>query len=309
MSKSAKYRVSVSIINYNCAQYTLNCIQSILEKTVENTYEILVVDNCSNAADLKELKVGLPDLPNLKLIESKQNLGFAGGHMLAFEQCKSDYFFVLNSDCLLMNDMIGLLADHMNHNPKAGLVTGQMHNWEGKPQNSFGYLPSLAKSLLGTGLARALRPREFPRKKNYEHPVEVPYVTGSAMFLRTATLKEIGGLDTGFFLYCEEEDIAIRMKKAGHKVQVVPAAQFKHYHGGSTNEREDMEKRLIFLKEYYISFFRLLGKHYSILSQCLFMIIHFFKNLKKVFKHKNYFNIAVTILNRNRGKYSIRPKN
>jgi len=301
-------RVSVSIINYNCAQYTAACIQSILEKTGDTNYEILVVDNDSGEEDLSELKSKLPDLPNLKLIESNQNLGFAGGHMLAFEQCGSDYFFVLNSDCLLMNDTIGILIDHMDHNPEVGLVTGQMHNWEGELQNSFGYLPSLAKSLLGTGLARVFQPREFPKKLHYEHPVDVPYVTGSAMFFRTSALKEIGGLDTGFFLYCEEEDVAIRLKKAGHSIQVVPTAHFKHYHGGSTNEREDMEKKLVFLREYYISFFRLLGKHYSILSQCLFMIIHFFKNLKKVFKHKNYFNIALTILNQNRVKHSIRPK-
>ncbi|MEQ9218648.1 MAG: glycosyltransferase family 2 protein [Cyclobacteriaceae bacterium] len=308
MTQPTKFRVSVSIINYNCAQYTSACIQSILEKTVDTKYEIIVVDNDSGAEDLSELKSKLPDLPNLKLIESKQNLGFAGGHMLAFEQCQSDYFFVLNSDCLLMNNTIGILADHLDQHPDVGLVTGQMHNWEGERQNSFGYLPSLAKSLLGTGLARLINPRQLPLKKAYEQPLDVPYVTGSAMFFRTATLKEIGGLDTGFFLYCEEEDIAMRIKKSGHKVQVIPEAQFKHYHGGSTNEREDMEKKLIFLREYYISFFRLLGKHYSILSQCLFMIIHFFKNLKKVFKHKNYFNIALTILNKNRVKHSIRPK-
>ena len=308
MTQPTKFRVSVSIINYNCAQYTAACIQSILEKTDDANYEILVVDNDSRTEDLSELKSKLPDLPNLKLIESKQNLGFAGGHMLTFEQCGSDYFFVLNSDCLLMNDTIGILADHLDHHPEVGLVTGQMHNWEGERQNSFGYLPSLAKSLLGTGLARVFDPKEFPKKVAYKQPVDVPYVTGSAMFFKTSVLKDLEGLDAGFFLYCEEEDIAIRMKKAGYRIQVVPQAKFKHYHGGSTNEREDMEKKFIFLREYYISFFRLLGKHYSILSQCLFMIIHFFKNLKKVFKHKNYFNIALTILNQNRVKHSIRPK-
>ena len=75
-------------------------------------------------------------------------------------------------------------------------------------------------------LLRLMNPAQYPDKRRiYNEPLQVDLVSGSALFIRATYFHELGGFDTNFFLYCEEEDIALRMRKSNHAVFLVPAAR------------------------------------------------------------------------------------
>lgn len=296
-----RYKVAVSIINYNSSEHTLACLRSIVEHTArELSYQIVVIDNASSEEDLERLEAGFPRAEHISLYRSGINLGFAGGHMLAVGHCDADYLYVLNNDCLLLNDNLSVLSDFMAANSSCGLCIGQLYEQGGGIGHSFAYLPAVLYYLFGTGFARLLDPARYPKRKKYTAPVRVPYVSGAAMFFDLTKFREVGGLDTAFFLYCEEEDIAIRLAERGYDIYMVPGAGYIHYGGGSTRKSYEI------MREYYISLFLLFRKHYSLPSRAFFTLYFFFKNLKKGFRDRRYLKIALFLLNTDKPRHSLR---
>lgn len=295
-----RYKVAVSIINFNSSEYTLACIRSVIEHTEGLSYQIVVVDNNSSEEDLKKLEAGFPHSEHISLYRSGINLGFAGGHMLAVQFCRADYLYVLNNDCLLLNDNLKVLSDFMAENPSCGLCIGQLYDRDGGSAFSFGYLPSVRYYLLGAGVARFFDPARYPVRKRYTEPVKVPCVSGSAMFFDFEKFLEVGGLDVSHFLYCEEEDIALKMTGRGYDICLVPGAEYIHYGGASTPKSYEI------MREYYISLFLLFQKHYPLFSRIFFTSYFFFKNLKKGFRDGRYLKIAFFVLKTNKARYSLR---
>lgn len=282
-----KFNVSVILINYNSSDYTISCVESIVEETSQRlNYNIIVVDNNSDYSDYKKLEV-LDRFPQVKTIRSKINLGFAGGNMLGLQLANSEYYFFLNNDCRLLNDCLSVLYKFCEDNLKVGVCTPQIFNENGEPQLSFGYFPTLSSKLFGTGLLRLFNKNKFPVKHiDYVKPIAVPVVTGASMFVRANAFHQVGGFDTVFFLYCEEEDLAYRLSLAGYKTYLVPMAKNAHYVGKSTN------RNLLIEKEYYISFLHYYRKHYgnfkTIIIQCYLVI----KLLKRVFRSSENIYLA-----------------
>jgi len=101
------------------------------------------------------------------------------------------------------------------------------------------------------------------------------------MFFRSETFCKIGGFDTSFFLYCEEEDISKRVWNFGKKVIFLPQAEIFHASGGSTQKSYDIEK------EYYISYNLLIKKHFNNLETIILKILVLFKLFRRSFKRKN----------------------
>lgn len=283
--------VSIILINYNSSSYTLPCAASILEKTINNAFEIIIIDNNSSEEDFKQLAI-LKD-ERIKVFRSRTNLGFAGGNMLGVQLAdrNSRYYFFLNNDCLLNNDACALLSSCLQQHPHVGLCTGQIMDETGKPHTSFQYYPTLLLRLLGSNGARLFQPKEYPKRNNsYTTITEVPVITGAAMFVRAEAFNAIGGLDTNYFLYCEEEDLCRRMKQAGWLAALEPTASITHFMGKSTKRNWPVER------EFYISLFYYFHKNYGRITVWLLAVVYFFKNLRKGFRHRNYRKAAVFIL-------------
>lgn len=110
------------------------------------------------------------------------------------------------------------------------------------------------------------------------------------MFIRAIPFEEIGGFDTNYFLYCEEEDIALRLSRKGGYTYLVPEAQYQHFENKSSVSESTI--RLPFLKEFYISFLYYFRKNYSLTYARAMQIIHFFKLLRKFYKNRGYITLA-----------------
>jgi hypothetical protein len=122
----------------------------------------------------------------------------------------------------------------MARDPRVGIAGGALVHPDGRPQNSFGAIPTLASELLPKGILQWLWPQRFPSKRRPpSQAVEVGTVLGAFLMVRRAAWEEVGGLDEGYFFFMEETDWCLRMKRAGWKVIHVPGALAVHLLGES----------------------------------------------------------------------------
>jgi len=285
-------QVAVIIINFNSSAFTVDCINSIAEKTAPGlSYEIIVVDNNSAVGDYAALVQQTKEFQNLSIHRSIVNLGFSGGNMFGLQFANAAYCFFLNNDCVLLNDNLSILYTFMQEHPDAGLCCGQMYNSDRSFHHSFGYFPAISLKLLGSSGSRLFSSEAYPKRKiKYSAPLRVPLVTGAAMFVDFRKLAEIGGFDTNYFLYCEEEDLAIRLQKRGYTCYLQPKAEFIHHMGKSTSPGYAI------LRENYISLLYYHRKHHNYAAYTLFKLLYFFKNIKKFYKGAVYAKLAFFIL-------------
>lgn len=108
--------------------------------------------------------------------------------------------------------------------------------------------------------------------------------------VRSSDFDSVGGLDTNYFLYCEEEDLGYKWKSIQKECWYVPGANFVHIGGASTHRNYLIEK------EFLISYFYFLNKHFSFVSRQLIRFFYFFKFLKKSIKKKDFLLLAFQIL-------------
>ncbi|WP_138993853.1 glycosyltransferase [Larkinella sp. C7] len=295
-------KLSVIILNYNSSGYTLDCVNSIRKYTQLVDYEIVVVDNGSQETDFDRL-YSLNQQPFLKLIRSRVNLGFAGGLLLGLQVVdpSSTYYFFLNNDCQLLDDVCSRLYAFMEDHKAVGVCTGQAVNRADEHEPSFNYYPSLSGNLLGHGLMRWFHPADYlPRRQKYQEPVPVPVVTGSALFVRATAFWQVGGFDPAFFLYCEEEDLCRRLRQREWKAMLIPDVRFRHLGGGSTR------RNLLIEKEYYISLFYYFRKNENVLKQLLLQLFYTLKVGRKAFRSTHFAQLAWFILRGAPGRESLR---
>lgn len=299
------YEVGIILINYNSSVYTLSCINSIRATISKNlTHTIVVIDNASEQDDYNNLSDNLSSKEEYKaitLIRSKINVGFSAGNMTGIQNIDAKYYFLLNNDCVLQNDCVGILYDFCEKHSQVALCSPQLINADNKPQPCINYFPSLKTKIFGSGVLNlSYGEKHTSRKAIHKEPVEADVVSGSQMFVRGKYFFNVGGLDTTFFLYCEEEDLALRLHNAGHKTYLVPEA--RNYHVGNASTK----KSLAIKKEFYISFLYFYRKHYGFTRTSMMKIILCLRLLRKSFTNKDNLKLALFVASGAHLKHSLR---
>ncbi len=300
-----RFQVAVILINYNSSSYTLDCLRSIEQQTARSLrFQIIIVDNNSSLDEFRKLDV-LRTKDNVKIVRSRINLGFSGGNMMGVQHADADYYYFLNNDCVLLNDCLSIFYRLMEVSQDVANCSGEMFIANGEYEYNFRYFPSLALKLVGSGLLRLFNPAGFPKRQiRMQAPTPVDLVNGSSMFIRALPFEHIGGFDTVYFLYCEEEDIALRLKRAGYATVLVPEAKYQHFVSRSTNAEGPV--KLLFLKEFYISFLYYFNKNYSFGYRLLMQIFCFFKVGRKFYRNLDYARLAWFIAGGAPLKHSLR---
>ncbi|PLY05621.1 MAG: hypothetical protein C0625_12370 [Arcobacter sp.] len=293
------YDVSIVTVNYNSSDDTLNMVRSVKKNTSLN-YELIIVDNNSSLDEFRKLD-SLNDIKNIKVIRSKINLGFAGGNMLGFKEVNSKYCFFQNNDTLVMNNVIDKLYKACENDENIGLISPQLYDENRKRTTTFRSFPNIAEKYFGKGFQKLIsRKKIYNNKKEYHEIIDVGVVSGASMFFRKKVFDKIGGFDTNFFLYCEEEDLSKRVWESGFKVCLEPRAHLIHLCGNSTSRNFKIER------EFLISYYWLINKHFDFLGR-FFMKLHiFFKYLTKAFKDGVNMKLFLFILNPRKEKYSLK---
>lgn len=305
--KDKQYDIAVVMINYNSSEHTLMCISSVIDKTSSDIdYQIIVIDNASAEDDYQKLLKGLSsirDNHDIFCFRSVINTGFSSGNMLGIQFARSNYYFFLNNDCVLQNDCLKILYDFCEKNPNVALCSPQLYKPDGTYEPCIDYFPYLSTKIFGLGVLKPFyRGRFYKRKKLYAQPQQVDVVSGSQMFIKAEHFNNIGGFDTTFFLYCEEEDIAIQFYKSGYQTFLVPEAMNMHKGGGSTPDTLDIKK------EFYISFIYFYKKHYGASRTILLRLILFLKLLRKSLSDSTSYKLAFFTLNGAQMRHSMKHK-
>lgn len=295
--------MSFITINYNSSRLTIKLIESILIKTQGLIFEIIIVDNNSMDTDFENLHNYMSSISEVKIIRNRINSGFASGNMLGVNYAVGKYYFFINNDCILLNNTAKILKDFLDVNKDVALVTGRVLDENGNFSSSYKQFPHLIKQLFGNSIQRLISKNKFPSNKiNLKENSKVEVISGSCMFFKANTFNNLGGFDTVFFLYCEEEDICKRVWDYGKEVYFVPEAKVFHEAGGSTLKSFEIER------EFYISYYHLMDKHYSFLGKTILKVALFIKLFFRIFKNKNGFKIFISMLNGFSKKNSLRYK-
>ncbi|MCT7533297.1 glycosyltransferase [Aliarcobacter cryaerophilus] len=293
--------LSFITINYNSSNLTIKLVDSIISQTVNLDFEIIVVDNASKKEDFQNLCDSLNRFEQVKIIRNKINSGFASGNMLGVNYALGKYYFFINNDCILLNNTSKILKDFLDFNKDVGLATAKVLDNNGNYSSSYKQFPHLIKQLFGNSIQRIISKNRFPSNKiKLEKNSEVEVISGSCMFFRKDVFCSIGGFDTVFFLYCEEEDICKRVWDFGKKVYFIPKAEVFHEAGGSTEKSFQIER------EFYISYYHLIDKHFNLLEIFLLKLALFIKLFFRIFKKKNGFKIFLATIQGFSRKNSLR---
>ncbi|MGL5624818.1 glycosyltransferase family 2 protein [Cetobacterium sp.] len=288
--------VTIIMVNYNTKELTKNAIDSIIEKTKDITYEIILVDNDSKDGSqeyFSNLKID-----NFKYIKSDQNLGFGKANNLGYKNSKGNYLFLLNTDTLLINNAIKILFDIMESNKKIGICGGNLYNDKNEPVHSFmNCLYSIKidfKTEVNSILKVLLKKQDrlFDNKNrsdfNYSNELrEVGYITGADMMIRRECIEKVGFFNPDFFMYFEETELSSRIRKEKYKIISVPEAKIVHLEGKSTIFKEN--KIRMFNESKFMYFEKVYGKHQKWIVFCIAQISNFIKYL--ISFDKNYLKI------------------
>lgn len=221
--------VSIILVNYNTKELTINSIKSILEKTKEIEYEIIVVDNNSQDDSIETIE---HKFSKIKIIKNLTNAGFGTANNIAIKQARGKYILCLNTDTLLINNAIKEMFDFMEANQCVGVCGGNLYDIDMKPTMSYSNFPNFWNCLSISWLLKKI----FPILRNHKEIKiikEVDFITGADIFFRKSVLDEVGLFDEQFFMYSEEVDLCKRIKNAGYNIKIIPNAKIIHLEGKS----------------------------------------------------------------------------
>lgn len=245
--------LSIIIVSYNVQEYLRNCLASIRKYTKKLSYEVIVVDN--NSLD-DSCEMVRSEFPQVRLIESKDNPGFAKANNQGFAQSTGEFILFLNPDTETREHTLESVLSFLQKTPDAGLATCTLLNTDNTPQQSVNYFPTITRNILSAFfLNRFFLPGIVPKKQ--KDPTPIDYPPGAFMMLRRSTVKGNEVLNPDFFMYSEEKDLALRLLKDQWKTYIVPKAQTVHHGGKSTAEMplnmflELQKSQIIFFKTHH----------------------------------------------------------
>ena len=243
--------ISVIIVSYNVRDLLESCLQSLYTALNGIPHEVFVVDNRSDDGTVDMVRQRFPEV---SLIASENNLGFAGGNNLALSRARGAHLLLLNPDTLVQEDTVSTMLRFFGDNPDVGMAGCRIIKPDGSlelacrrsfpsPWVSFTKLSGLSTLFPRSPLFARYNLTYLSEDESYE----VDAISGSFMMLRTEVYETIGGLDESYFMYGEDLDYCYRTQKAGWKLAYVPETKIIHY-GGESTKRSSIDAQAEFYR-------------------------------------------------------------
>lgn len=255
--------VSVVTINFNQTAVTRDLLVSLRNITYP-AIEVIVVDNGSRDTSVQSLK---QEFPEINLIVTGKNLGFAGGNNVGIKDAKGEYILLVNNDVEVTPGFLEPLVETLQQQPKAGVASPRIvyHN----RQELIQYAGAI-KINPYTGRGKKLGYLETDTNQ-YNTIQETELGHGACLLTSRDVLEKVGLLPEVYFLYYEEHDWTEQVKRAGYKVYYVGTSKVYHKESISVGKNNP-------LKTYYLTRNRILylkrnTKGVTQLSSMLFFFI------------------------------------
>ena len=236
-----KIEVSIITINYNGLEDTCALIETI---PFNENMEVIVVDNASKN---KEAVIIAKRYPQVKIVMSERNLGYAGGNNLGIQAAQGKYLFLINNDTVFKDFNIQALIARMESSPKIGIVCPKIRfAWGNNPIQYAGY--SRLSRISVRNHAIGFNEEDHGQ---YDTAHATPYAHGAAMFIRRDTINKVGVMPDCYFLYYEELDWSMMFTRAGYQICFEPKCTIYHKESQATGQNSP-------LRTYYLTRNRLL---------------------------------------------------
>lgn len=232
-------RVSVVVVNYNTAALLADCLAT-LEGQRGLIGEVAVVDNASSDDSVALVE---KRFPGVRLIANTENIGFGRANNLAAADCSGELLFLLNPDTRIEPGCIQAMTAYMAEHPEIGMAGAATFNDDGSPQ------PTVQSTYPG---------HHYAKDAFAGLPGEIAWLLGSGLVVRRRVWEQIKGFDPDFFLYGEDVDLGLRIRKAGWPLGYAAEARITHI-GGQSERKSDpaavfekkMRGELLFYRKHY----------------------------------------------------------
>ena len=239
MSPRQPVDLSICIVSWNVQEDLQACLDSLYQGSHQLSFEVIVVDNASADDTVAVLN---QQYPQVCLIASQENRGFAGGCNEGILHAAGRYVLLLNPDTVVPPRALDEIIDFADQHPRAGIVGPTLLFPDGRLQYSCRHFPTVTAAIFrNTFLGRIIpgtRSVTDYLMSGWDHNEvrEVDWVSGACMLLRRELIEQIGLLDEQFFWGSEDVDYCWRAHKAGWQVLYTPQPQVIHAVGCSSNK-------------------------------------------------------------------------
>lgn len=268
----AELDLSVIILSFNTKEITLRCLDKLkvakdyCEKRLKNQVGVVVLDNGSEDGSVGEIREFREKNPWIKLIESKENLGFSKGNNLAMKQIKSPFILLLNSDVYVSEESLYKALAYFRVNLNCDVLGLRLNYASGKLQPSAGYLPTPLSSvfwILGVSnfpfIDQFTNPFHPTYRSFFTKAHQVGWVSGAFFMFKQEVFEKVGGFDENIFMYMDEVEWCKRISDKDFRIWYVPLIEVVHLHGASS--KFDLKRQYTgelkgiryFLKKHYSS--------------------------------------------------------
>jgi N-acetylglucosaminyl-diphospho-decaprenol L-rhamnosyltransferase len=280
--------LSIIIVSYNTRELTLACLKSVYEQTVQCAFEAIVIDNASDDGSVEAVARYFPEV---NLIASRENFGFARANNLATQNARGKYILLLNPDTEILNnaiDRIWRFAEeahgHMIYGGRTVFANSELN-----PTSCWGSMSLWSLFCNSFGLRKLFPGNSFFNSEgigNWRRDTirEVGVVTGCFLLITSETWRRLGGFSPHYFMYAEEADLCLRARALGARPTICPDATIIHH--GSASDPVAWEKQIKVLQGKVTLMF----DHWSPLHRNLGVALLKYRSL-------NHF-VAYTILSR-----------
>jgi GT2 family glycosyltransferase len=209
-------QLSILIVNYNTETFIESLLIDLKEQSIQkNAFEIIIVNNVQNTLlnEVIEKNTKLHDL-NIKIISSEKNVGFGRAMNLAAAHAKGAELLIGNPDLrMLQTDYLEQLLKHAKQHQNYGVITTRQLNDDDKDTSEY-------------------KNYEFGQNLGYEN--QTNWLCGALLLIQKTVFDQISGFDPDFFMYCEDEDLCLRVKKLD--LPLIKINELKIYHKGGSSE-------------------------------------------------------------------------
>lgn len=275
--------VSIIIVNYNTLQMTRECVESVKKNTRGVEYEIIIVDNASTDGSFEFFS----RYPDILFISNKENLGFGKANNIGAKYAKGDYLFLLNSDTLLIEDVVTRLYEYMETDYNIGACGCNLIHKDGQNAICHGMFPSLIQEFSDIGFSifyhNYYRQKLSVSQKINEGDIDnVDYISGADVFIRHHIYNELGGFDETFFMYYEETDLFYRLREKKIRSSLLKDHSIVHLEGGSQKNSFKIERFKLFFRS-KVLYYKKRGMNVFLMK--LFSILFYITHSIKVENH------------------------
>jgi GT2 family glycosyltransferase len=298
-----EYELSIIIVNWNTKKLLKNCIDSIIEKTIGVSYEIIVVDN--NSTDGSSLMVNSyhRDNENIRLIQNKKNELYSVANNVGFSNSQGEYICLLNTDIILITNTFRTCIDYLKENKQVGIVGPKFLNENGSLQRLYRRLPSIGDmfflyNIIGRIIDKLLyngvkQKRYMYLDCNFDEETNVEQIGTSCAILHRDIIHNVGGLfDEYYDLYFNDVDLCKRVLAAGYLISILPSASLIHLGSKSTsklNKRKNNNYLFEDMWHYFVKHFHWKAIILIIIFPIRYGILSFYL-LRQLFKKSGEFD-------------------